>query len=147
MRRFKFKLRAVLKMREFKEKKIEIELGKILARIHQVKNEIMNLKKDIAEAYDSQERVMKQPLKAKTLEFYPYYIRSKHDHILAREKTLETLDVEYQNKIREMQLARGEVKTIDNMKDRQFQEYRREYHKKEQQNIEEWIVMKGTEQE
>ena len=61
MQKFKFKLDALLKVREFKEKKIKIELGEILKEIGLVENKITAANIAIDESYQAQETVLADP--------------------------------------------------------------------------------------
>ena len=72
MQKFQFKLNGLLKVREFKEKKIKIELGEVLKEITSVEEMIAKLHRDIDETYKAQEDLMKDPAAGKMIQFFPY---------------------------------------------------------------------------
>jgi flagellar FliJ protein len=58
MKKFKFKLDALLKLREFNEKKIKVEWGEILKEINTTEELIAKMNRDIDEVYAMQEEMM-----------------------------------------------------------------------------------------
>ena len=142
MQRFDFKLSGLLKLREFKEQKIKVELGEIVREIQRLKEENVQINQDIDEAYRSQEKLMEKLAPAQMLEFYPYFIKGKKEHIKYNETLLYTLSRKYDEKISELKKAMGDVKIIENLKQKQFDEYRYESEKKEQADLEELFLMK-----
>jgi flagellar FliJ protein len=137
MQKFKFKLDALLKVREFKEKKIKIELGEILREIVGVDEKIALANKAIDETYEAQDVFMKDPSAGKMLQFFPYFIQGKKEDIKNKESLKWALKKKYDAKIVELAEARGQVKVMENFKEKKQVEYTRERNKKEQEAIEE----------
>lgn len=142
MQKFHFKLNGLLKVREFKEKKIKIELGEILKEITRIENEIEKLHKDIDETYKAQEDLMKDPSAGKMIQFFPYFIQGKKEHIKVKENELYALRKKYERKVQELAEARGEVKVLENFKDKKKTEWRKEYDKKIQEDMEEFVMLR-----
>lgn len=142
MQKFHFKLNGLLKVREFKEKKIKIELGEILKEISQVENDIIKMNKDIDETYQAQEDLMKDPSAGKMIQFFPYFIQGKKEHIKVKENELYALRKKYERKVEELAEARGEVKILENFKDKKKTEWRKEYDKKIQEDMEEFVMLR-----
>ena len=142
MQKFKFKLDALLKVREFKEKKIKIELGEILKEIGDVENKITEANKAIDETYEAQEAFMKDSSQGRMIQFFPYFIQGKKDDIKNKESLLWALKKKYDQKITELATARGEVKVMENFKEKKKGEYTKERNKKEMESIEEIIMMR-----
>ncbi len=142
MQKFKFKLDGLLKVREFKEKKIKIELGEILKEISGVEEKILLATKAIDETYEAQEVFMKDPSAGKMLQFFPYFIQGKKEEIKNKENLLWALRKKYDVKITELAAARGQVKVMENFKDKKKGEWTKERNKKELEAIEEILMMR-----
>lgn len=144
MQKFKFKLDGLLKVREFKEKKIKIELGEILKEIGEVEGKIVLANKAIDETYEAQETFMQDPSAGKMLQFFPYFIQGKKDDIKNKENLLWALKKKYDLKITELATARGQVKVMENFKEKKKGEWTKERNKKEQEGIEEILMMRAN---
>lgn len=147
MQKFKFKLDAVLKMREFKEKKVKIELGEILREIGAVEEKIILANKAIDETYEAQETFMADPSAGRMLQFFPYFIQGKKEEIKNSENLIWALKKKYDAKITELATARGEVKVMENFKDKKKGEWTKEYNKKQQESIDELLMIRRHGQE
>lgn len=144
MQKFKFKLDGLLKVREFKEKKIKIELGEILKEIAMVEEKIAADNAAIMETYDAQEAFMKDPSSGQMLQFFPLFIQGKKEDIKNKENLMWSLKKKYDKKIAELATARGEVKVMENFKEKKKGEWTKEKNKKEQEAIEEILMMRSN---
>ncbi|EQC44774.1 flagellar export protein FliJ [Bacteriovorax sp. Seq25_V] len=140
--KFKFKLDGLLKVREFKEKRIKLELGEILKEIEEAKATIAKAQQDIEECYEAQEAFVSEPAAGRMVQFFPQYIQSRRDEQKIQENILYSLNRKYQEKIKELAQAKGEVKVIDNLKDKQQLEFNKKREKKFQENIDELTIIK-----
>ncbi len=144
MQKFKFKLDGLLKVREFNEKKIKIELGEILREISAVEEKIAAANKAIEETYEAQETFMRDSSSGQMLQFFPLFIQGKKEEIKNRENLLWSLKKKYDKKIAELAQARGEVKVMENFKEKKKDEWTKEKNKKEQEAIEEILMMRSN---
>ena len=144
MQKFKFKLDGLLKVREFKEKQLKIELGELLKEISQVENKIADANKAISETYDAQESFMSDPSSGQMLQFFPLFIQGKKEDIKNKENLLWSLRKKYDKKMAELAAARGEVKVMENFKEKKKDEWTKEKNKKEQEAIEEILMMRSN---
>lgn len=142
MQKFKFKLDGLLKVREFKEKRIKIELGEILKDIQHTEDLISKMNRDIDDTYDAQEKVIANHTDGRMLQFFPYYIKGRKEDIKNKETLLWSLRKKYENKMAELATARGEVKVLDNFKEKKKHEWVKERDKKELEAVEEIIMMR-----
>lgn len=142
MKKFKFKLDGLLKVREFKEKRIKIQLGEILKEIGEVEGNIALANKAIDETYEAQEAFMKDPSDGRMIQFFPYFIYGKKEDIKNKENLLWALKKKYDLKIIELAVARGQVKVMDNFKEKKLHEWTKERNKKEMETIEEILMMR-----
>ena len=142
MQQFKFKLDGLLKVREFKEKKIKIELGEILKEIGEVQGNIALANKAIDESYEAQEVCLKDHSSGRMIQFFPYFVQGKKEDIKNKENLLWALKKKFDLKIKELATARGEVKVMENFKEKKLGEWKKERNKKEMETIEEVLMMR-----
>ena len=141
-KKFKFKLDGLLKVREFKEKKIKIELGEILKEISLVESQIAEANVAIDETYKAQEDFMKDPSAGQMIQFFPFFIQGKKEDIKNKDNLLWALRKKYDKKIAELAISRGEVKVLENFKDKKQVEWKKDKDKKEHEAIEEILMMR-----
>ena len=141
-KKFKFKLDGLLKVREFKEKKVKIELGEILKEIEQTKSNIAKAKQDIDECYKAQEEFISKPAAATMVQFFPQFIEAKTEDYKAQENILFSLEKRYEQKRLELAGAKGEVKVIENLKEKEETKFTKEKEKKLQETIDELTQIK-----
>ena len=85
---------------------------------------------------------MKDSSQGRMIQFFPYFIQGKKDDIKNKESLLWALKKKYDQKITELATARGEVKVMENFKEKKKGEYTKERNKKEMESIEEIIMMR-----
>lgn len=148
MKGFKFKLNGLLKVREFKERTLKVELGQILKQINGAEEEILKLKKDIQETYEAQETFMADPSAGEMIKFFPKFIETKNSAIDNQENLIYALKKKFDFKQKELATARGEVKVIENLKEKKQTEYKKKLEKKHQENVDELVqirrILKGN---
>lgn len=142
MKKFNFKLKGLLKIREFEESKAKIALGETLKEIAEVKEGIAKKRSSIEETYRSQEALLADPASAQMLQFYPHFIEGLKEDIKAKENLLFSLEKKYHSQLSELNKRRGEVKVIENFKEKEHQKFKRKLAKEEQEKIEDILTMK-----
>jgi flagellar FliJ protein len=141
VKKFKYKLEALLKLRKFKESRLKVELGVINSDIAKTQDIIVELKKNIESTYKDQEEVLSSPTSGQMAQFYPRYIQGRREDIINRENLIYSLKKKYQNKLEELSLAMAETKVIQKMKDKDFQAYVKNRTKKENNDLEELYLI------
>ncbi len=141
MQKFHFKLNGLLKVREFREKKLKIELGEILKSINEVEERIIKLNKEIDESYNAFQNLTKSSTTGRMVQFFPYFVDGKREDIKNNESKLYALKKKYEHKIQELRQAKGEVKVIENLKEKKQQEWKKEFDKKLQEELEEFVIL------
>jgi len=129
MRPFKFKLAALLRMREFKKQQIEVELGKIVQQINDLHEQLADLERQMSDAYHIYaQRVAGMDL-ATCYQYAGDFLKAaqaKKEELIEQGKQLEQA---YQNKLQEMQRAMGDVKVMEKVKAKAWEAYRKRYNK------------------
>lgn len=142
MQRFKFKLDALLKLRQFKEKKIETELGEIVKKIEILKLEINKHNQDIDLGYKTEEELLKGSADGRTISFFPSFFSGKRAAIKVCKLKINALEDAYEKKIEELKVAKGEVKVVDQMKENSLARFKKEYDRYEQNIQDEFVMMR-----
>ncbi len=136
-KKFQFRLEASLKMRKFKEKSLKIELGMIQKRIDETKNRIQELHQQIDHIYNSQEKTLNTKTTGKMIGFFPRYITGLREDIKNQETILLSFQEKYLEKKNDLVQSMGDVKVIDKLKEKAFDEHKKEVEKIEQNELEE----------
>jgi flagellar FliJ protein len=142
MKKFKYKLEPLLKLRSFNEEKIKVEIGTIVKEITDIKDDIAQMHRDIEESYEAQEHMAYELSSSRSMQFFPYFIQGRKERIKAKENILYALEKKYQAKLMDLAKARGEVKILENLKENQKQEHKKEEEKKLYANVEENFQMR-----
>lgn len=145
MKKYKFKLAAVLKLREAKEKRIKTELGDIVSEIQRVKERIQEIDNDVEILYTSQEECVSTPSQGRMLRFYPEAVQGLKSDREGNENLLAALERRYQRKVEELKIAMGETKVMNKMKEKDFAAHKKVVQKKELETLEEIIMMRPKE--
>ena len=141
MAKFKFKLNGVLKLREFKEQEAMNAIAEVVAQIEETKAEISEIHSAIDRGYESQEALGETESKGHQLYFYPYFFKGKSEHLSQCEARLEALQKKYERRVQEYAVAKGEVKVIQNLKDKELAAHKKAIDKKVEENREEFVIM------
>jgi len=144
MKKFKFRLEGLLKLREFKEHKAKIELGQVNKKISEVKIKIAELKNNLLIGNQSQEEVLtsKGGSKGRMLYFFPYFERGIMAHIDKLKGQQRELENSYQQKLTQLHKLKGEVEVIDKLKQKEKKIYLKKINKKIEEDIQDTILMR-----
>ncbi|MBF0362645.1 MAG: hypothetical protein HQK49_16615 [Oligoflexia bacterium] len=135
MKKFKFKLENILKLREFEEYKERVKLGKINQQMYGLDEEVKRLNEDMSKVYQAQEQNLKKNIQAKDVYLYEYWIRSLRGHIVELESKKEKLNKEYQEQLKIMLAQRNKVKILENLKERAKIGFKKEKIKEEDSKL------------
>ena len=134
---FKFKLESLYRLKIFKEEKISIQLGGIVRKIELMKNKIKKLKIYLQDEFQNYEKTISHITNARHIQLHPSLIDARRMQIKKAEKNLEDLQEQYEEKVKELEKAKGDVKIMKKLKEDAFLKYKKKYNKKEEQDIEE----------
>lgn len=137
MKRYQFKLDAVLKLRKLREENCRTELGMLNRELEAINARIEHEKEEITKYFQIQEASLKAGAAAGKLQTFPGIIAAKDKTIKLLEagrKRQEELIVE---KKEELAILRGELKVMENLKEKDFLEWKKAYNKDMDQKVEE----------
>jgi flagellar protein FliJ len=144
MRKFKFKLEGLLKLRKFKEQMLKAELGEIVGEMNRADEKIKQLSQNIDKGYASQEAVLRTATTGSNIQFYPQYIEAHQANILQQQERKEVLKRDYDEKVKEMAVALGELKIVKNLKEKKLEEFKKDMLKREVMNIDDMVIMRDA---
>ena len=139
-KKFEFKLKTLLKLRNFEEKQAKEAVGKILKEIDEIRTKIKEMKKEIDGVYISQKR----STDGRMLSFFPKHIQAINDNIASQTVIMDALRRQYEEAKIVLAKSRGEVKVIENIKDKKFKEHKKKNDKSDQEMLEEIISQRHS---
>lgn len=139
MKGFKFKLEAVLKIRRLKEEQCKMQIGQIQVRIAELKGYLAEHEKGIDKAYADQEASLSGGMSGQEIQFHPFFVKGKRAHMNHINKEISDLTKAAEEKYAELAKLRAEVKVIDDMKEKQMKQYKKQLEKKQFAEIEEQV--------
>ena len=137
MKKYEFRLEAVLKLRRFKEETCRTELGHLLMHLNKIDEQLIYEKKEI-EKYDTiQEDALKTGMNGGQLQAFPMLVAAKERNmqLLNRDRVKQVQLVE--EKKGELATVRGELKMVENLKEKDFEAYKKALNKEIDQKVEE----------
>ncbi len=138
-KKYKFKLEAVLKLRKLKEEKCKLEIGKIQSRVKELQGHIADNNAGIDDAYSAQESALEGGMSARELQFHPFFVSGKKANLDVIDGEMKMLEEQLAYHFRELSHLRGEVKLVQEMKNKDEQKYKKEVLKKDFETIEEQV--------
>lgn len=149
MKKFEFRLDPVLKLRKLKEENCRMELGKLLSDLNRIEDQINHDKKEVDQYYQIQEATLKNGVSARQLQAFPMLLSAKS-------RNIELLEIEKKKKLKlveqkkeELAKLRGDLKVMENLKDKKSDEHKKAINKEIDQKVEEqtqnWLLHKDKE--
>ena len=139
-KKYKFKLDAVLKIRKLKEEQVKMEIGRLNVEINNYENMVKQHSDNISEAYQAQEAELGKGLVGLEARFHPYFVQGKRAHIEALQAEIKMLQAKREKLYHDLNTRRGEVKVIENLKEKDYQAFKKQMNKKINENLEEDVI-------
>ena len=148
MKKYAFRLDAVLKLRKLKEENCRMELGQMILYLNKIEDQINHEKNEINKYFEIQQGALKNGVLGGQINAFPGLIRAKDQNI----SLLERDRLKQENLIAEKKLElaqlRGDLKVLENLKDKDYQEYKKALNKEIDQKVEEqtqnWLQFKDN---
>lgn len=137
MKKYTFKLEAVLKIKKFNEEKCRTELGVLTSELHKIKNQIAYDHEQIQIYFNMQNESVDQGANISAISFLPDLIEGKKANIDLLSQSLSQKEDEIEQKKRELASLRGELKLMEKLKEKDFLKYQKKFNKKRDEIIEE----------
>lgn len=137
IKKYAFRLEPVLKLRKLKEENCRMELGQLLVELNKIEDQLSHDKKEIENYYTIQEGALKTGMSGSQLQAFPMMVGGKERNIellIRDKKRQEQLVLE---KKQELAQLKGDLKVMENLKQKDFDEHRKAVNKEQDQKVEE----------
>lgn len=137
MKRYTFRLEPVLKVRRLKEENCRMELGQLITELTKIENQLAHDRREIDNYYKIQENSMKTGIRGDQVQAFPMLVAAKNRNIelLLRDKKKQEELIEAKKQV--LATLKGELKVIENLKEKDYNEYRKAMNKEIDQKVEE----------
>jgi flagellar FliJ protein len=146
MRKFEFRLDPVLKLRKLKEENCRMELGQLLMELNQIEDQLAHDRKEIDTYYTIQEGSLKNGITAGQLQAFPMLVSAKNKNIELLEHEKKRQEQRVEAKKQELAQLRGDLKVMENLREKKHGEHRKAMNKEIDQKVEEqtqnWLLHK-----
>lgn len=137
IKRYLFRLEPVHKLRKLKEENCRTELGQMISELTRILDQLDHDRREIDRYYQIQEGSLKIGMSGGKLQAFPMLVEGKERNIQlllgAQARQEEMIEIKRQ----ELAVLRGELKVLDNLKEKDFQEWRKTINKEIDQKVEE----------
>ena len=145
MKKMKFRLEHVLRLREFDEKKAKLELGNVLGRISAANLEIEEANKQIRVSNSEFNEFLSETRKVLDIRIFPYIMDGLKIKIDKLKKDLVILDKELEIKKNNLKIAESKLKVVEKLKEKQYERFKKEEDKKSRNEIDDHTIMRYEE--
>jgi flagellar protein FliJ len=141
MKKYQFRLEAVLKVRKMEEELSRNKLGLLMVEKQKIQDEISEIEKRIDSSYLEQETHLIKGMNAAQAAFFPMLVDGSHSKIKELTKKLEQQDslIEAQKKV--LSQKRADLKLMENLNEKEFVRWKKEYNKLVDKNVEEMVQL------
>lgn len=114
-----------------------MELGQLITELSRIENQLAHDRREIDNYYKIQESAMKNGIRGDQVQAFPMLVAAKERNIelLLRDKKKQEELIEA--KKQELATLKGELKVIENLKEKDYNEYRKALNKEIDQKVEE----------
>ena len=114
-----------------------MELGQLITELSRIENQLAHDRREIDNYYKIQENAMKNGIRGDQVQAFPMLVAAKERNIelLLRDKKKQEELIEA--KKQELATLKGELKVIENLKEKDYNEYRKALNKEIDQKVEE----------
>lgn len=137
MKKYQFKLDAVLKLRKLREENCRTELGILLRDLDAINDRIAHENAEITKYFQIQEASLKTGATAGKLQAFPGIIAAKDKAIKHLEQGRRRQEQMIVEKKEELAILRGELKVMENLKEKDFGVWKKAYNKEVDEKVEE----------
>ena len=123
-----------------------MELGQLLMELNQIEDQLNHDKKEIDTYYTIQEGSLKKGITAGQLQAFPMLVSAKNKNIELLEQEKKRQEQKVEAKKQELAQLRGDLKVMENLREKKHGEHRKAMNKEIDQKVEEqtqnWLLHK-----
>lgn len=114
-----------------------MELGQLLMELNRIEDQLISDKKEIDTYYQIQEGGLKTGITGGQLQAFPMLIAAKNTNLDLLERDKKRQEQKVADKKQELAQLRGDLKVMENLKQKDYDEYRKALNKEIDQKVEE----------
>lgn len=146
MKKYEFRLDPVLKLRKLKEENCRMELGQLLMELTRIEDQLAHDRNEIDNYYKIQEGALQNGMRGGQVQAFPMLIAAKNKNIELLERDKQKQNDRVEEKKQELAQLRGDLKVMENLKEKSYDEWRKALNKEIDQKVEEqtqnWLQTK-----
>jgi len=141
MKKFKYRLEALLKVKEHLERERQKDHGEAVRKVMRQRDQLTDIEKKRLTTYDEQRDVLIGKMSvAEMLVYSRYLMKLKRDQLVGKQ-LLQALDHEAEEKRIKLVEASREKKVFEKLKERQQKKFNKEVHRLETKEDDETAVV------
>jgi flagellar FliJ protein len=144
MKQFVFTLQTVLDIAFSTEKQQKIEMKKIEARLSSLFLELEEMRRSFAGAKANHAKEIVNGIQAERLKDYSQYFESINAAMIIEKEKIRAVEAEKEKLIEEQIQTKKEIKTLEKLKDSQYEAYLQELKKEEEKAIGDLVSYKAS---
>lgn len=138
--KFKFSLESLLRLRLQLEEQKEIEYGQILQKLQEAKEKLHYIEEEQKKSFEHwREKVERQGTVSLWKEYQPYLQKVKRE-LEESQRCCSKLEIEVENKRQDLLEAVRQRKTIESLKEKDFEAFQKEVQRQEQKVVDELVT-------
>lgn len=137
MKRYQFRLEPVHKLRKLKEENCRTELGQLIMELEKILGQLAHDRQEIEKYFQIQENGLRNGMKGGQVQLFPMMVAGKERNIQLLLEAQARQEKLVESKRQELAVLRGELKVMENLKDKDFQNWRKSVNKEIDQKVEE----------
>lgn len=141
MKRYAFRLEAVLKVRTMHEETCRNELGMLSVERQKNLDLIATINRDIQQSYEIQEKSMAGGMKASHAALLPMQVEGNNARIKQVEAQIKGLDLQIEAKRAELAQKRADLKVIQKLKEKDLLQWKKAFNKETDMKVEEMVQL------
>ena len=114
-----------------------MELGQLLMELNRIEDQLAHDKNEIDTYYKIQEGGLKNGMKGGQLQAFPMLIAAKNKNLELLERDKRRQEQRVDEKKQELAQLRGDLKVMESMKEKDYENYRKALNKEIDQKVEE----------
>lgn len=143
MKRYQFRLEAVLKVRKMHEETCRNQLGVLMVERQRMLDLVAKLERDIQITYEAQQVALATGMRAAHVAHFPFEVEGMEAHIKQVKQQQAALEERIELKRQELTEKRAELKAVESLKEKDFAAWKKAANKEIDQKVEEMVQLWG----
>lgn len=123
-----------------------MELGQLIQELGKIVDQLAHDKNEIERYYNIQEGALKTGMRGGQLQAFPMMVAAKEENIKRLQNMKKRQEDLIEDKKKELATLKGDLKVMESMKEKDFEQYRKALNKEIDQKVEEqtqnWLQFK-----